>query len=425
MHLIIKNKGEIPLHMLTHLGISTARSDSTKIGQFGSGAKHGILVALRAQIPITIYSGLTVITPKLEPLDTDPSILELVFYVNGERRTTSMTSGFGDIDWKADINLALREFFSNAIDQGETVESCYYVTDAPTPRAGITQIVIPHSDATRSFVASRHEWYINHPLDTAFVVKGDTRGLCYLKGVKIGQMNVPCLFHYNFSTCELNESRVVSSDVLCRKVCDTITRSKETLIHIFRNFNLDTFETQHISSSWISSWRDLDIIFSAWRTVFGDKHPITSIDHDFFDKKKIPYHIVPANWYRLLSESQLGLAYDRTKQQFEQRFTFGKPTPRMLAKLDEAWAIISHVDLTSGKSKPSCASFSEIMSEGKMTLGLMHNNTVCFNIDEEPSLITALEELTHYITGAADETRDFQDFSIRLAARLALRLETH
>ena len=42
MFLMIANNGVAPVQSFTVLGVSTARGNSDKIGQFGSGAKHGL-----------------------------------------------------------------------------------------------------------------------------------------------------------------------------------------------------------------------------------------------------------------------------------------------------------------------------------------------------------------------------------------------
>lgn len=427
-YLIIKNKGTVPLHMVTHLGISTARDVESKIGQFGSGLKHGILTALRANHDLEIYSGNTRIIPKFEPMQHDSSIEELVFYIDGERKTTSMTRGFGDLDWSSDMDLALREFISNAIDQGETAQGCWFLADALVTSPDTTLIVIPYTGMVQSFISNIGEWYVNKPLNAPFSPHTSQTGLCYLKGVKVGKIDIhdcPCLLNYNLREAKLNESRTIDSDALRTHASGLLNKDIEHLKTIFRNITGAYFETQAFSPYSMVYYTDESsaIIRNAWQAVHGDAVPVSKLDQKFFISKNIPHIVVPLKWYDILSSSHVKLGYDKKKQAVEEKYTLSSPTADMQAMLDRGWEIISSVRLTNQKNKPACGSFTEIMSEGSQTLGMYFKGTVWFNADEPVSLQTCLEELTHHITGANDETRDFQDFALRLAARLATKLE--
>lgn len=414
--------------MLTHLGISTAREDEAKIGQFGSGAKHGMLTALRAGHSVDIYSGLTHIKPVFEQMKHDPAIEELVLYIDGVRTTTSMTKGFGELDWENNIDFALREFFSNAIDQGETPHTCHFRAETVTPTAGLTQVVLETTGAVNDFLSNLNEWYVNQPLNKPFTPHTKQTGLAYLKGVKVGQIEVqdyPCLFNYNLKEAKLNESRTIDSDNL-RSLCSSLLNTDfEKLKEIFRHITQGYFETQAFSLYSLSYYGEESaaLIRDAWTSVHRDAYPVTKLDQKFFAAKGINHVIVPLKWYDILTSTSVKLGYDKKKQAVEEKYTLGQATPEMLAMLDRGWNIISSVRLTNQKEKPRCGSFSEIMSEGSQTLGMYFKSTVWFNLDEPVSLQTCLEELTHHITGANDETRDFQDFALRLAARLAMKLE--
>lgn len=414
--------------MLTHLGISTARDNDKKIGQFGSGAKHGMLTALRAGHSVDIYSGLTHIKPVFEQMRHDSSVEELIFYINGSRTTTSMTRGFGELDWQGDLNLALREFFSNAIDQGESAHSCFIRAEAVTPTAGMTQIVLDITGAVNEFLSNLDEWYVNKPLDSTFTPHTKQTGLCYLKGVKVGKIEIadhPCLFNYNFKEMKLNESRTIDSDTLRGLAAGLINSNFDHLCEIFRNIGKKFFETNAFSTYSVHYYGEESAsrIREAWKQVHGDAVPCTQMDQKFFISKKIHHIVVPIKWFDILNSSYVKLGYDKKSQAAEEKYQFSPPTPEMQIMLDRGWEIISSVRLTNFKQKPACGAFTQIMSEGSQTLGLYFKGTVWFNLDEPPSLQTCLEELTHHITGANDETRDFQDFALRLAARLAMKLE--
>lgn len=84
-----------------------------------------------------------------------------------------------------------------------------------------------------------------------------------------------------------------------------------------------------------------------------------------------------------------------------------------------AWGWLEAVRLTEGKPFPKVKCFSAPMSQGCERIGFYRNGTVFLNLDYDTNEQAALEELAHYITGAEDETRDFQDFAFKAATRLA------
>lgn len=429
--LVISNKGEIPLHMLSHLGISTSRNDSSKIGQFGSGAKHGILTALRHGIDLEIWSGQNKILPRFEKMKLDPSVEELVLYFNNERITTSLTRGFGKLDWEKDISLALREFFSNAIDQGETPQSCYTIINEDIgeiffPAAGSTSIILPYTGEIDKFIRNLSEWYVSSTIEEAFTPHSNKTGLCYLKGVKIGEINFssPALLNYNFSEIPLNESRCVDGDILRTYASKILVATEDSLKTVFRNISKNYYETRGISAYHIDYY-DRTVgarIRNAWQSVHGNAYPILADDAKWFTAKDINHIVVPFVWYTVFSCSTVGITFDKSTVEKTESIKILPATEEMQLKLNQAWNILEKVNMTHQAKKPEVFAFSEIMSAGAQKLGFYAKDKVYLNIDEPASLQTVFEELAHHITGAGDNSRDLQDFAFRLAQRLANRL---
>lgn len=84
-----------------------------------------------------------------------------------------------------------------------------------------------------------------------------------------------------------------------------------------------------------------------------------------------------------------------------------------------AWAWIESVNLTNEKPFPQVKCFTLTMEQGAEKVGYYKDGTVFLNLDYDTNEQAAIEELAHYITGAGDETRDFQDYAFKLATRLA------
>ena len=56
-----------------------------------------------------------------------------------------------------------------------------------------------------------------------------------------------------------------------------------------------------------------------------------------------------------------------------------------------------------------------------MLFGYYEGGTVYINKEHDTSHQTMLEETAHYLTGATDNSRDFQDFAFLVASRLMKR----
>jgi hypothetical protein len=74
--------------------------------------------------------------------------------------------------------------------------------------------------------------------------------------------------------------------------------------------------------------------------------------------------------------------------------------------------------------EPSLKIYTQIMNAGMETAGFYDRDEVCIYIHRDHSkgqsdylLQTMLEEIAHHITGAADGSRDFQDFLLRVTTR--------
>ena len=117
MYAKIQNPGVCPTDRFTILGLTTSRNSQEKIGQFGSGAKHAILTLLRAGVSFVIYSGCTKINFFTKTKVSGGHEYEQVYVsIDGEETALNVALGFGELDWKESIEMAMRELIANAID---------------------------------------------------------------------------------------------------------------------------------------------------------------------------------------------------------------------------------------------------------------------------------------------------------------------
>jgi hypothetical protein len=87
--------------------------------------------------------------------------------------------------------------------------------------------------------------------------------------------------------------------------------------------------------------------------------------------------------------------------------------------VDVVWRWIEAVGLTNGKEKPLVGCYQDVMNAGSRELGFADETGVYLALDHAGSinkmvLKMALEECAHWVTGATDNSRDFQDFLLRV-----------
>ncbi len=119
-YLKITNQGLIVPEDLMLIGSSTKRDQKGKIGMFGSGWKYALSYLMRNECTPIIFSGLDqILVDTNVTLHRDTPVN--VITVNG--RETSLTTQMGP-KWSA--WMALREIYSNAIDEGnQTISSVF------------------------------------------------------------------------------------------------------------------------------------------------------------------------------------------------------------------------------------------------------------------------------------------------------------
>jgi hypothetical protein len=107
-------------------------------------------------------------------------------------------------------------------------------------------------------------------------------------------------------------------------------------------------------------------------------------------------------------------------------------TPDAQAAVDLVWELLEGAGLTNGKEKPPVRCFTSILDGGVMLNGYYRDGEVFINSDLAGSAYlaggrqalpdrlvkVALEECAHHVTGATDNSRDFQDYLLDLAVRL-------
>lgn len=105
--------------------------------------------------------------------------------------------------------------------------------------------------------------------------------------------------------------------------------------------------------------------------------------------------------------------------------------------MDFIWQRLEGIGLTNGKQQPPVRSFHSILDGGTMLNGFYRDGVVYMHRDlggsgsvvggrqalSDRLVKVALEEVAHFVTGATDNSRDFQDYLLDVAVKLARRDE--
>ena len=428
-YLLIRNKGVAPIEAFTILGLSTARGEADKIGQFGSGSKHGILTLMRHGLTPRIFIGEDELVFSSHPATmADKEYLEVRYTFQGETHKTGMCLDFGALDWDT-VTMSLREFICNALDQGESIHECVFLADTPVANEDETRIYVSaeHDDVSEYWANIRDRFLHFDGLENEPIIPSRSKTTqFYRRGVYVTETKgeSPPLFTYNFQEGRIDESRNLDGAAVSSIAARLLVKSQTHLSDVFMSFREKKVWEHMIGNSLYYNCNPPDKVtgITAWEVVNG-KLPFSvgAEQAKILDGKKIPHIPVPVGWESYLRYCGVPDAKGLLSQLDELQAEEMEATESAMDTFKRVWRWLESVRLTEGKAFPSVKCFSMPMKNGEEKCGYYREGTVYLNLDYDTNEQTALEELAHYITGAEDETRDFQDFAFKAATRLAKR----
>lgn len=461
-YLLIENNGVAPIEGYTVLGLSTTRDDDTPgtIGQFGSGSKHAINVCLRNNLKVWVYCGKTRLEFGTEYEEVNDGLTtKEVWYVvyrkgNNDWKRTGWVLDFGVLDW-CDTGMALRELISNAIDRtlrepggfAENHLGIKTVTEKERrAKDGTTRVYVELNEDVREYFGKlgKHFLHFSDNPKTAKPGVYSKSGRCptggegaaiYREGVYVRTLEGTSLYDYNFSTDELkidecrNSSDYHVKAAIARKLgnADAATlasifragmRGEQTIEteldqdYVFGHYGSTPTETQ--KETWTRAW---DAAAGSDTVLCDDE-----FSRQYVAKKGHKPRIIPNKWARSLKKIGVKKADDILNADEKAGRTILDATPDAQAAIDWAWELFEVTELVGGKEKPPVHCFQEITKAGASNSGFYKDGECFIHIDiandgqNKELKKTALEEVAHYITGATDNSVDFQNFFIDFIA---------
>ena len=283
IYFVIENGKEIDPRAFTLMGASTKREDSSKIGFFGSGNKYAVALLMRENTHFKIFSGEKEIKFRKKAVNFEGQRYEVIV-INGKE--TSLTTEMGP-NWKG--WFAIREFYSNALDEGE---ASFNVSDKFEPKAGTTKIYIEKTEALSDFFSNIEKYILTTDrnriasVGTAYgkvslIKKMDKKNLIfYRKGIRIEERHEDCLYWYDFDKIEINESRTTKhSHEPSERIASFFANTEDeqiirNFIHSYQNKYEENLYWQYVgerlSSSWEKVLRGKRVYPRSIATISGD-----------------------------------------------------------------------------------------------------------------------------------------------------------
>lgn len=480
-YLKIENIGICPPEGFTVLGVSLAHTSANPgvIGQFGSGNKHAVAVLLRNELSPVVFAGTLRLEFGTRPQVVSDSQATKEFSrvvvkyggsdpVTGASRSSTEDLGFvlnyGEKDWD-EVNLALREFVSNSIDRsirewGDWSGVKIEVVEESQVRAkrDHTRVFVPLSAEVLQFYNDLGKWFLHfsepESLSKAILPKknrnlGDRKAaVIYRRGVRVREFessDTESLFDFNLDDLRIDESRR-ASDWDVRHHCGRALANadKHTLALLFdRILNSEnpawefTFDLYALSPSSGDSADALTQRRKNWSEAFeqvaGEDAVLTGKgSKDQLERKGFVPVVAPEN---LVSAAGMyGVQTPASVLSVDEMVgrEISDPTPDAQGAVDFVWEWLEETGLTNGKGKPPVKVFSSILDGGTMLNGFYRDGTVFLHQDlggtasefggrqalSDRLLHVAVEEVSHYVTNATDNSRDFQNFLLDLAVKL-------
>jgi len=437
-YLRIMNDGVSPVEGITKFGVTTSRGDESKIGQFGSGTKHGIIACLREGLNPTIYCDLTRVMFWTEPgeirdCDGNLKTVQNIHYQVSNRKSkeADYTSDFGALDWS--VTMGLREFVSNALDavHNDVKRVKIDIVDKVGGRKGKTIIAIPLTPEVQRFYNSlgKHFLHFNRKALMIGVISENApeeQGAIYRKGVFVRNTE-PSLFSYNFgSEFKIDESRN-ASDSDARDCASRVIARSDRLMGVFQALPSYRDFWERRFCEYEMKWQgDRDHWQRCWKEAHGDNAVmIEGTEGVFVDsllsKGYKPVIIRDANWSRAMQQKGIPRIWDVLDNINDRGHQLENPTAEDQATLDTVWAWFELLGFTKGKEKPSLQIFQDINTDEMTVEGYTIDKVVYVGKNKRREHQVYFEEIAHYISQNRDFSSGFQNFVINVATQACLQ----
>lgn len=404
------NKGEVPVNAFKLLGASSKRGDSSKIGYFGTGLKYALAVLLREGIDFKIFSGeneIKIGTRKTDFLDQKVTVIT----VNGEKTSITLEAGINWETW-----FAIREIYSNTIDENGKME----LSTDYTPLKGFTKIYIDRSEKLSDLTTNWPNYFSNsrtivsETTNGSLLQKTDTKSLTvFRKGIRAYTNHTESVFDYDTPKLKINESRVAEYDYEARQRCAEILASCTNVQAVEHFLHSSDEVAEKDANFWTYLFDDSFGSFSdAWFEALKDKRIVPTEYGGFYGITRntvtLPEKLCKHLYKQFKDKLNIAGSSKEAYLVIDRPVDFLRPSLARLATVNFTHPI-ENIKLAKFKDED--------------VLGLADSGTILIsekleNASEQELTHVLFEEIAHTKSGYSDNTRQFQDYIIKLACAL-------
>jgi hypothetical protein len=422
-YIVVENQGEIQEWGVRLLGLSEKSPE--KIGRFGTGLKEAIALLAREGLFPVIFSG-----------DREVSFCvlgepeEIHYCWDGEWKGLGISPLFGRHDWN-DMWQVFREVICNAIDEGEMRHDVY--SGDPCGEAGKTRIFLPCNYETLQAYGKIHERLLMLSQPEVLYENGDVKVYKKQKEPMIqvyhrevwvmsGRAEEHSIWDWEFTSLKLNESRSADwNDVITEimKGCRYLPVEMIQNLLCYDNTPVSAcpFEIKCIDKGtyWYADevhWKE------AFVEEYGELGVLCDSPHEC-DKVRIagyePVTITNSALASVMRRS--GVKVPAKVLRFhEQKFDqILEPLPAQQELFNRIYRDLAPKGTM---ERPVLRIF---VSETDSSLGKYHAGTCYVNqtvLGSAEEIHTMVEEICHYLSGAPDNSRQFQNALIGKIVKL-------
>lgn len=445
--LVIENDKECNINAIEMLGGTDKKGGTNFIGKFGSGFKYAICAALRNKIDIRICAGDKIVKFNTVPVDIGRTTVDRITMQIGNNtpKDRDWTTQLGSEDWQSNSQkgvtvewMIFRELFSNALDEGGTVNR--YIATKLEPEAGKTKIYIRLTDEVRKVNQKIGDYFPRYVGRIAveeniygrvYETKAGARGSIYCRGVFIREMPKNLMFDYDL-TFPLTESRTVEPSDVQWCIAKFLKYCSPKFINAFLSklyVGGDYFEND-FPAEYISF--NSDVIQNSFKELFGEHSFLCpdlntlpqGIAESLSGKNKV---FLPAPWresmvrhgvsdyLNVICKDRLnGYVYLNDNHDID---------PRFVDAINKCWnyCLKFFADALNKKgSLPKLRYFKWEGDPNKLVLGNCYGEYIGMNselpINSTNILHTMLEEFAHFVSDAPDFSRELLESITRAIA---------
>lgn len=401
------------------LGVSTSRGDVTKIGQFGTGSFMGTLCWMRHyhDSPVFAINGEQVEFDARPKAMSNGGTFHQIFMLSEKdgKMDTSLTSvslEHGAMDWKTP-ELGLREWVSNALDNGANIADCLQVVNEIDYDENQVVVFVPYTDAAKKYWKDLPTNFLHfRGLENETMIPKDKRSLCriYRKGVFVRELEEMSLFDYNLEF-DINECRTGSSDSLIRQIEEHICYrcSPENIAVVFDAIlNMTECVETHINRGYMTLGQN-------WKEFLENRN-LRICMPNITEEGAVP---VASGWYSKICKVCPSMdALDKAETARVRGFK-NVPVPQIaINNFEKICAAVESFGLTNGRNRPKLECYVTHDGVKPDCLGYcdLEKEVVAIWEEQANSLRTMVHEVCHHYSKATDWTSAFQDYAHNLIA---------